>query len=279
MKALFLILGLGFFGWGWSQEKLPTFYEVQYDVEFSMDTTDLAKKSNEVLYLYTGKEYGVFMNYTQAHMDQIRADFEHQIKTTGQINIDKKLSSDFPKKFYKELRTGTVKTLEKIGQKNYIFEEPETPLAWHIEDSIQELQGYTVQKATTHFAGRDYEAWFTTEIPLTDGPYVFGGLPGLIVTLNDVEHHYQFTLKSIEKMADSKTFEIPKSQAIGKSDFEELKKEFDKNRTYNVVEMGSIQIEVVDSKNMSAADKMDNKALKKRIKENRARKNNPIERL
>ena len=38
------------------------------------------------------------------------------------------------------------------------------------EDS-KEFMNYTVHKATTTYAGRDYEAWFT-EIPINDGPYI-----------------------------------------------------------------------------------------------------------
>lgn len=33
------------------------------------------------------------------------------------------------------------------------------------------------QKATCDFAGRKWIAWFTTEIPIQDGPYKFYGLP------------------------------------------------------------------------------------------------------
>jgi hypothetical protein len=54
-------------------------------------------------------------------------------------------------------------------------------------------------KATTSFAGRNYEAWFTPEIPISDGPYKFYGLPGLIFKICDKKNQHVFTLKKLTK--------------------------------------------------------------------------------
>jgi GLPGLI family protein len=58
-------------------------------------------------------------------------------------------------------------------------------LEWKILPDQQKIGEYKVQKATTSFGGRDWTAWFTTDIPIQDGPYVFYGLPGLIVKIED----------------------------------------------------------------------------------------------
>ena len=50
--------------------------------------------------------------------------------------------------------------------------------------------GYECRKATTEFAGRQYTAWFTPEIPLPFGPYKFGSLPGLILKIEDGERQF-----------------------------------------------------------------------------------------
>ena len=44
---------------------------------------------------------------------------------------------------------------------------------WTIAGDTASISGYNVQKATTHFGGRDWIAWFTPEIPYRDGPYKF----------------------------------------------------------------------------------------------------------
>ena len=52
------------------------------------------------------------------------------------------------------------------------------------------IMGYECRKATTEFAGRQYTAWFAPEIPLPFGPYKFGGLPGLILKIEDGERQF-----------------------------------------------------------------------------------------
>lgn len=63
-------------------------------------------------------------------------------------------------------------------------------------------------KATVSHEGREYTAWYTTEIPIADGPYKFWGLPGLILKISDSENHYNFTLESFEKY-EGKPYDIP----------------------------------------------------------------------
>ena len=63
---------------------------------------------------------------------------------------------------------------------------------WILENETKIICGYMCQKATCHFRGRDFEAWFALDIPLKSGPYKFGGLPGLILRIYDTNHLYTF---------------------------------------------------------------------------------------
>ena len=49
------------------------------------------------------------------------------------------------------------------------------------------------------YSDRTWEAWFTTDVALQNGPYVFDGLPGLIVSMKDSKNNYQFALTAIKK--------------------------------------------------------------------------------
>ena len=70
---------------------------------------------------------------------------------------------------------------------------------WTLADEQQTIHGYHCQKATCHWRGRDYVAWFTTEIPIRRGPWKFGGLPGLIVQISDAKQEYNFELVKLER--------------------------------------------------------------------------------
>lgn len=75
-----------------------------------------------------------------------------------------------------------------------------TQLSWKIvPDTVREVAGYTCKKATTTFAGRNYVAWFTLEVPISEGPYKFWGLPGLIVKIYDLQQQHRYSLLSIRK--------------------------------------------------------------------------------
>lgn len=70
---------------------------------------------------------------------------------------------------------------------------------WKINSEKDKFLGYPIQKATAEFGGRKWIAWFTTEIPVQDGPYKFYGLPGLILKINDSENEFMYEMKSITK--------------------------------------------------------------------------------
>lgn len=49
------------------------------------------------------------------------------------------------------------------------------------------------------YAGRNWTAWYTEDIPIQFGSYKFNGLPGLILEIYDDKEHYHFTENSINQ--------------------------------------------------------------------------------
>lgn len=70
---------------------------------------------------------------------------------------------------------------------------------WDIQSDTLSVCGYVCQKAVCHFRGRSFEAWFAPDIPVSLGPWKFGGLPGLILKLYDVDRLYRFECVNIEQ--------------------------------------------------------------------------------
>ena len=54
---------------------------------------------------------------------------------------------------------------------------------WQIQSETKKILSYTCQQALGEHRGRKYIAWFTSDIPLSDGPWKFGGLPELLLPL------------------------------------------------------------------------------------------------
>lgn len=63
---------------------------------------------------------------------------------------------------------------------------------WQLEENRQVIAGLICQKAICRFRGRNYTAWFTAQIPLSTGPWKFGGLPGLILKVQSNDDEYSF---------------------------------------------------------------------------------------
>ncbi|WP_313386330.1 GLPGLI family protein [Chishuiella sp.] len=83
------------------------------------------------------------------------------------------------------------------------IEEPQ----WEITNKVDTISSYKVKLATTYYLGRKWEAWYSEDIPISLAPYIFVGLPGTIIKLNDSQDYFKWELKSIKKVDN---FEIVK---------------------------------------------------------------------
>lgn len=86
------------------------------------------------------------------------------------------------------------------GENGYLQEKyPE--MEWKLSPSGGEalILGHRCQRTTCHWRGRDFIAWFAPDIPIRRGPWLFGGLPGLILKVYDKDRHYTFEAVSIKR--------------------------------------------------------------------------------
>jgi len=79
------------------------------------------------------------------------------------------------------------------------YEEKWNGQDWTLQGDTASFLGHQCQKAMCHWRGRDYIAWFAPDIPIRRGPWKFGGLPGLIMKVHDVDSLYVFEAVAIEK--------------------------------------------------------------------------------
>lgn len=123
------------------------------------------------------------------------------------VNVDSDLVEEkngWPVQIYKDRKADEVTSVfnsyvENIQCKQLLSEMNEWSIIEEVTDSIL---GYDCQKASVRYAGRDYTAWFTMEIPVSDGPWKFYGLPGLILKVEDREQLFCYTAIGIEQYKD-----------------------------------------------------------------------------
>lgn len=291
IKFITSCLFLFFLTTGFTQEKYSTDYKIEYELEFSPDSLNLENRETEEMYLFSGSEYGVFVNKPRSEaeerMEEIKKKFGNSVSVRLGVNTNR--SADLNKAFFKNLQTKEIKVLQELVGKDYVYIE-ENPIEWEITDETEEFMGYSVQKATTEFAGRSYEAWFTMEVPIMDGPYVFQGLPGLIVEIYDTEKHYHFKMITLDKLEEQKVWELPKTKIQKKDKVKKTQLKIDENAlnssdySYMMTKTPGVQgssMEAGGKLTLDITDKSGNKIskeeLKRMYKEEVAKQNNAIE--
>ncbi|MDE6073514.1 MAG: GLPGLI family protein [Muribaculaceae bacterium] len=98
---------------------------------------------------------------------------------------------------YKDFTINHYTEYDLFDMENWKYVEDLKTPEWTITDSVKNIIGYECFKATTDFKGRQWTAWFTPEIPISDGPWKLHGLPGLILEAYDKSHDYEFEAKGI----------------------------------------------------------------------------------
>jgi GLPGLI family protein len=106
--------------------------------------------------------------------------------------------------YYKNFTTNTLieyaRMPHKLESANAYYEEELPVFNWEIQTDTLSVMTYQCQKATCRFRGRDFVAWFTPDIPISNGPWKFGGLPGLILKISDTGGVCDFECIKIEQL-------------------------------------------------------------------------------
>ena len=103
---------------------------------------------------------------------------------------------------YKNYPTGQMTITDRISSQGYRYADSLHAQTWIMGDSTRQVLGYTCQQATADFRGRHWTAWFATDIPVSDGPWKLGGLPGLILEVYDEGQQHVFTAVGLERVKD-----------------------------------------------------------------------------
>jgi GLPGLI family protein len=177
-----------------------------YQVTMKPDAENKSDIKTENAYLDISAEKSLFYSENRYKRDSILQKAFQSGGGRGSISRDQMEGMRTNINYSVEKDKASQKTLfkDRIGRDLYSYEE-DRPLNWKMSSETTKIGEYKVQKATTDFAGRQWTAWFTTDLPYQDGPYKFGGLPGLIVKVEDDKGDYSFDLMKNYKIPEIAT--------------------------------------------------------------------------
>lgn len=208
MRTLLIIIAISISGSSFAQffnkkrvSYEPAQYIVRYSLEYKPDSNNLEQSRKEEMLLLIGENLSKFSCNNHHRFDTImlRVDNHKQFRALMSDRNNPLPLSGFQYFILKNHPKGKITQIEHTLDGTCRFEEELNPFNWQLQAEKDSIHGYHVQIALCSFGGRDWEAWFTPEIPLNDGPYKFNGLPGLILKIQDTRHHYVFDFISINK--------------------------------------------------------------------------------
>lgn len=181
-------------------------FRAQYELKMVEDTTKADPQPNsETMMLEVGKKSSQFYSYTTYLRDSTLAvDFANNVSQDVLMEHAKAYGNGrITYRIYKNYPTGKVTTLDRLATSNFHCEEKNEKPVWTLLPDTATVLTYHCRKATCHFRGRSYTAWFTMEIPVSEGPWKLCGLPGLIIKAEDSRGHYVFECTGIEQCRES----------------------------------------------------------------------------
>ncbi len=181
-------------------------FNVYYDYQYLSAPEKKASQQSALTVLQIGKTYSKFSDVHKLQLDSLFIAYLEKDKVQAkEINVSLSILSKvgFEIDIINQFQDSVFVFEQSIHADLYKFNVAKTNLDWKLKEDFKEIMGYKVQRATLHFSGRDWTAWFTSEIPLAYGPYVFGGLPGLILEIYDSKENFKFTFSGINERATS----------------------------------------------------------------------------
>ncbi|PVH26782.1 GLPGLI family protein [Sphingobacterium corticibacter] len=226
--------------------------QITYQLKYNPDTADMRRQATETFELFINDSISFFESTNKNIFDSI---LQQQYKE-GNTFGDYASASTYRSKF----RFAIIKSIDAISFYEYEADfgpdlvrcdEPNR-WDWNITNEEKTLHNLNCQLATVQYAGRRWEAWFCADIPIFDGPYKFGGLPGLIISLSSADKSWNFEVIDMDLNTAKKLvfnqYPARKVVQMHKADFFKEKRTMEKNRMLLHESKGRIKFKDAQSK-------------------------------
>lgn len=175
---------------------------VHYKFSYVRDTTNPTHPYRENMVLFIGKNSSAYWTYDGIIGDQqFRKAWAEAAANSpdGNIRVNRGPGAVHSTQYYQYPNEQKLFTKESLMINDYLVENPMPVIDWKISGDTASFGGLHCEKATGHFKGRDYIAWFCPDLPVRSGPWKLNGLPGVIVDAHDTKNEIVFKFDGVEK--------------------------------------------------------------------------------
>lgn len=144
---------------------------------------------------------------------------------TGDFHLE--IKNEIPDDvYYKNLSKGLKTEKRDFLGRVFLMNGAIPEFKWKIAPEQKKILDYVVQKATTTIDTTEIIAWFTPQIQISNGPYKYGNLPGMILEIEDPQNNRVLVAKEITLGAPSEEIKPPKKgKKISEEAFKKIREE------------------------------------------------------
>lgn len=183
------------------------------------------KETQEIVFLTDtmaldfGRNFSVYYDWNKVKRDSVQRGIVRDLEIT---TIRHKTNPDFDMVEYQEAQgnyfvnsykgenaelfknrlNNEITSVDITDFESFKYVEQLNPQNWQFTTDTLTVLGYLCQKATATFRGREYEVWFSPEIPIKEGPWKLYGLPGLILKASTTDGLFAFEAIGLENLKD-----------------------------------------------------------------------------
>lgn len=147
---------------------------------------------------------------------------------------------------YKEMNNNMMLTKQEFMGRAFLIDSPFKDHSWKISGESKKILDYNCIKATLQDTSKTVVAWFTPQIPVSNGPGSYHKLPGMILELDIDEGKRtliaeKITLAPNEKDAIKKP---KKGKKVSREEYDKIVEEKTKEMEEQMGGNGSFQIKI-----------------------------------
>ncbi len=149
--------------------------------------------------LQVGQEWTKFQEYYDYWADSVCWRSDWKIKGYVVERMPQPDNANFNQSLLRHIATNRLTCLGNVGIDYYIYEDSTAQFKWTLLADTATVCGYPCRKAKAWFRGRQWEVWYTEEVPVDAGPWKFNGLPGLILRARTTDDMLMFDAVALRK--------------------------------------------------------------------------------
>ena len=175
----------------------PAVLECTYNKRMVTDTLDRENDCREVMMsLRMGETVSMFYSVPKMQFDSlyyVNRSLERRLWHEAAMSQKPSPGGFEHELVYKNYPEGKATMYNLFATMNWCCTEDWQIPEWELCDSTKTVIEYACQLAKCDYRGRTWFAWFSFDIPISEGPWKLCGLPGLILEAYDSHNDYHYT--------------------------------------------------------------------------------------